>query len=752
MAELSFYAHSREADPNPENWQELQSHLEGVANRAAGFSETFSSSEWGYLAGLWHDLGKYQKSFQAKLLGQQATVEHSGLGAAFAFRSYGESAIPLAFAIMGHHAGLANLQTSGAGFPSPLQERLKDNERLLDGTLPSIPPSLVNLPIPDLPQWLANQKVDDHSSQAIFRRRTEFWTRFLFSALVDADRLDTEEFNDPASSARRGSFPSLGTLRQRLDAYIDQKISFLTADERESPVNTARARFLAACRLNSQGRPGFYSLTVPTGGGKTLSAMSFALRHAEHNSMRRVIVVIPYTSIIEQNAREYRNALGMENVVEHHSGVDPIEQESVHGEETARRLELACENWDAPVIVTTGVQFLETLFSNRPSRCRKLHNVARSVIVFDEVQILPPGFLISILDGLNDLVDDYQCSIVLATATPPALAKRDRFPCGLEGVSSIVGASGNTGEGLKRVDFTWPRESDQPLEWSELAEELAKHRHVLAVVHKRDDARRLARELQRLVPHEPVVHLSALMCAAHRLDVLARIRGLLRDGAHCRVVSTQLVEAGVDLDFPVVYRAMAGLDSVVQAGGRCNREGRLDRGQVVIFRARTSPPRGTPRRGMEVAESLLNENQGVLDLDDPRIMEKYFRMLYFAENLDARGIQTSREQFNYAIVGRDFRLIEDGFTSSVVATYGDARKRLDDLLRDGPNRQNLRALQPFIVNIYPDAFQKLLSAGALYEVEEDIYTLSQGFDHLYDDVFGLITGDEPASEPRAFIV
>ncbi|MFH1741206.1 MAG: DEAD/DEAH box helicase, partial [bacterium] len=585
------------------------------------------------------------------------------------------------------------------------------------------------------------------------KRRTEFWIRFLFSALVDADRLDTGEFRDPHSASLRARFASVSELRGKLDSYIDGKVAHIPLEIRNSPVNAMRARVLKACRQTSPQSPGMFTLTVPTGGGKTLSAMSFALRHAEHNNLRRVIVVIPYTSIIEQNAKEYRNALGLQNVIEHHSDIDLVEFKKVHGEETATRLELACENWDAPVIVTTTVQFFESLFSNRPSRCRKLHHIARSVIVLDEVQTLPPGFLLSILDALNELVAYYGCSVVLSTATPPALALREGFECGLRDIIPIVWDDEDVKSRLERVECVWPKLEEPPLDWSELAKQLANRPQVLAVVHKRNDARVLAQHLQKIVPTESVFHLSALMCPSHRLYVLDKVKDVLRRGAACRLVSTQLVEAGVDIDFPVVYRALGGLDSIVQVAGRCNREGKLvGKGQVVVFRARTSPPMGTPKRGMEIAESLLRENGGKLDINDGLLMETYFRALYFAENMDVHSIQAHRQEFDFGTVGSEFKLIEDGFTRYVVVPYGQASERIDKLSREGTSRDNLRALQPFTVSIYPDAFGKLVDARALDEIYPDIFRLASGYDHLYDDKFGLIVGDEPVANPRAFVI
>jgi CRISPR-associated endonuclease/helicase Cas3 len=725
-------------------------HLLHVAKLAARFAKAFDSESWGYCAGLWHDLGKYQAEFQEKLLGSKLSVEHSGTGAALAIKKSEEFGVPLAFVIAGHHAGLANRASDEAGSPRPLLERLKENKPTLERILSHIPGEIVSHPLPVMiPEFLrasSGIRRDDLS------RKSEFWTRFVFSVLVDADRLDTEAFCDPTKSVLRCHFSSVNTLRTRLETFIENKIDGLSSKERAKPVNVLRAQVLEACRAATRLSPGVFSLTVPTGGGKTLSALSFALGHAEQHNLRRVIVVIPYTSIIEQTADVYRQALGAENVVEHHSNLDPEKIKSGYEEELTRRHELACENWDAPVIVTTTVQFFESLFSNHPSRCRKIHNIAHSVVIFDEVQCLPPGFLLSIIEALNELAAHYGCSIILSTATPPALAAKERSEVGLTGIREIVGNTRELAGKLKLVEYEWPSRETGPLSWQQLAERLVESHQVLAVVHKRDDARNLARELQAIAPNEPVLHLSALMCAAHRSEVLAQIKRRLAQGTSCRVISTQLVEAGVDLDFPVVYRALGGLDSIVQAAGRCNREGRLAKGHVVVFCAATSPPRGTPCRAMEVTQALLQEGGGSLDPSDPKLFEKYFRMLYLVENQDVKRIQTLRQEFNFASVGREFKLIEDGFTKSIVVPYGLAETHVQELRIKGPTRDVLRKLQRFIVNIYPEAFVKLANAGCLEEVSEGIFVLSNPYQSYYDNTFGLVTGDETQADPAALVV
>jgi CRISPR-associated helicase Cas3/CRISPR-associated endonuclease Cas3-HD len=747
----THYARTVEGHPKSA-WQELPEHLDRVAYRASAAADVFGSRYWGYCAGLWHDLGKYSDLFQSKLDGKQIQFEHSGVGAAFAFEKDKERGLPLAFAIAGHHAGLADYIVGEPGFPKPLKERLKENIALMHRMFSSFPTKIVNQKIPEFPQFLSPPQTKSRYECEAYQRRMEFWVRFLFSALVDADRLDSEEFCEPEKTGKRGLFPTIDTLSQFIGAHINAVQSTLPASVKDSPVNHARQYVADACREAASRTQGFFTLTVPTGGGKTLSAMSFALHHAQFHNLRRVIVVIPYTSIIEQNAEVYRKALGTEAVVEHQSSLDPKQIRAKYGEEIASRAELASENWDAPVIVTTTVQFFESLFSNRPSRCRKLHNIASSVIVLDEVQTLPLAFLSSILDALNELVRAYGCSVVLSTATPPSLKWRAGFDLGLRDCREIVSSPQQLASQLKRVEYVWPDDNARELDPAELAKELAKHPQVLAIVHRREDARLTAQQLEVFATDGPVYHLSALMCPAHRSQTLEEIKETLKRTAPCRVVSTQLVEAGVDVDFPLVYRALGGLDSIVQAAGRCNREGRIERGKTIVFRAHSAPPRGTPRRALEITKSLLREHGGNLDLNDPAIFEDYFRQLYFMEHLDPKGIQTLRQEFRFASVSREFQLIEDGFTHSVVVPFGDASARLEELRRLGPTRETTRGLQAFTVNIYPDAFQKLSNAGAMEEILEGIWAVTGIFSGLYDKKYGLVVGDELLPNVEGLIV
>jgi CRISPR-associated endonuclease/helicase Cas3 len=737
VTKSAFFAHSLPGVP-PSKWEPLDVHLVNVATLARQFAGAFDSGDWGHLAGLWHDLGKYRVEFQRRLYGSGEHVEHAGAGASLAFE---RTALPLAFVIAGHHSGLANHQTQGETSLRPLTDRIRDNGVVLDQIRGDVPNALLSSAIPRAPAFLLGIPQGPDRTRA-----QEFWIRMLFSALIDADRLATESFYEPGKRGLVGAFESIEALRARLDITLGRFVA-------DSPVNHVRAEVLAECLTAAEQSPGLFSLTVPTGGGKTLSSLAFALRHAELHKLRRVIVVIPYTSIIEQTARVFKDALGGDNVVEHHSAFDERGASEENTEREVRR-SLSVENWDAPVIVTTGVQFFESLFSNHPSRCRKLHNVARSVVIVDEAQTMPTPYLLCVLDAMRELTSHYGCSLVLSTATQPALNKRSTLPSGLEGVREIISDPADLGQRLDRIEIVWPDRDAPPVAYEQLAAEMAAHERVLAIVHRRQDARELAESL----PERGRFHLSALMCAAHRSDVLMAIRKALGDPDEaCRVVATQLVEAGVDLDFPVVYRAMAGLDSLAQAAGRCNREGCLTahdglpvRGSFRVFRAPTAAPVGT-RAGLAKTEEMLLRHADALNFRDARFFDEYFRGVYGARTLDVRELMRERTSLNFATVGEQFRLIDDGFSEAVVVPWGDAGQRVARFVRN-PNREAMRALQPYIVQVRDRDIATMRHMGALSPLGEFAFTLAAPFRRLYDETFGLIVNENSLPDPSALQV
>ncbi len=714
------YAHSARDRPL-EEWHRLEDHLRDTAERAARFAAPWNAGEWARLAGLWHDLGKYSRAFQVRIgagdpdahVENPGRPDHSTAGAIHASQVLGRSGLPVALAIAGHHAGLGDLHDEVI----PRLKRRELLEMAVDGGASG--------------EWLSPETVppppiDACDTSTANLRALELWTRFLFSALVDADFLDTERFLDRAKAEGRAGDADLSALLRLLDRHTER----MGADRADAPVNQSRRRILSACRDAATREPGVFSLTAPTGAGKTLASMTFALRHAVEHGLRRVIVVLPFTSIIEQSAQVYRDILGQEAVVEHHSNLDP-ERETLHSR-------LCSENWDAPIIVTTGVQFFESLFANRSSACRKLHNIARSVVILDEAQTLPTSLLTSILDVLRQLTTRFGSTLVVSTATQPALAERVGFP-GLVQVREILPDPASEFAALRRARVEWPRDASTPVAWVDLAAELRAEESFLAIVHKRADAL----ELVSLLPDD-VLHLSASMCPAHRLELIHRIKEGLRQAQPVRVVSTQLVEAGVDIDFPVVFRALAGLDAIAQAAGRCNREGRREAGRVVIFVAPTDPPPGILRKGLETTRGLLAEVGESLDPLSPEHFESYFRRLYFLSDTDRHGIQEAREKLRYREVAEKAVVIDQTVVPIVVPWGGAAAGSetvLDRLRKGGPNRQTMRALQPFTATVSRTGFRRLFEVGALEHVHEVVWALAQTHRNLYDVRLGLrLTG------------
>jgi len=745
------YAHS--------GGHQLDEHLRCVAELAARFSQEFEHTEidrsWAFLAGLWHDLGKYRPGFQrylaqssdedahieGKVAGREKT--HSAAGALWAIRRLEEThgaqgklaARVLAYLIASHHAGLYD-------WDGGLKERLDETDCQIElqESLAANPPAEILSPGNFVPSL---QQIPGGSAGF------SLWVRMLFSCLVDADFLDTEAHFDSERPSRRAGFPTLKQMEAALDDHMAAKLALAPITD----VNTLRAQILQSCREKAALAPGFFSLTVPTGGGKTLSSLAFALRHANTHDKRRVIYAIPYTSIIEQTADVFRDAfkrLGDEVLIEHHSQAEADERA-----ETARS-RLACENWDAPLIVTTNVQLFESLFAAKTSRCRKLHNLVNSVIVLDEAQQLPAPFLQPILDILNLLVKHYGVSVVLCTATQPALSTTDYFDAsqnlrGLDGVREIIDDPDALYAGLKRVHVRLPSDWHASTPWSDVAQAVGAEDCVLAIVN----TRKTARELHGLMP-QGTLHLSALMCGAHRSAVIDRIRDRLqakregRDGAPLRVVSTQLVEAGVDLDFPAVWRALAGLDSIAQAAGRCNREGLLaEGGRVVVFVPPQLAPPGTLRKAADACITALH--QQVLG-DDPltrELFDRYFRQFYRAMELDKRGICTTLKvnpktlgvQFRSA--AEAFRLIDDEDSATVIVRYEPARndidKWLNTLAAEGPQRWLMRKLQRYSITIREKEAGKLLAEGALRMPIPGLYV--QQSSALYHQQLGFLVSD-----------
>lgn len=723
MKQRGIYAHSV-AGKNEDLWEPLSDHLTAVARQAAALATPFGGEAMAHAMGALHDVGKARPEFQAYIRQQGPSVDHSTAGAVIALNRYGAVlGRVMAFGIAGHHAGLANGRLPG-GSLSSLTSRLAG--RAPDPLAPEldVTPATVGLSAPVLSQGFTH----DFSMP--------FLIRMLFSCLIDADRLETEQFyaRVTGETVERGCSLTIADLRDRLDRHLSR------FDGGEGPVNALRAEVLAAARAGAGQQPGLFSLTVPTGGGKTLASLAFALDHAATHGLRRVIYVIPFTSVVEQTAAVFREALGDDDaVLEHHSGFDfgsPKASVSAdglddEGADGAAKLRLAAENWDRPVVVTTAVQFFESLFSNRPSSCRKLHAIAQSVVILDEAQTLPLKFLRPCLETLRELARGYRSSVVLCTATQPAVRVEDGFLGGLEQVRELAPKPQELYRRLTRVRV---EKIPEPLDDEALAERLRAKPQVLCIVNNRRHARDL---LRRIAGEEGARHLSTCLCAAHRRVELAAIRRDLKAGRPVRLIATSLVEAGVDFSFPTVYRAMAGLDSIAQAAGRCNRNGELpELGRVFIFTSPEGETRKPPpelRQFAEVAASVLRKHDDPLGLDT---LQDYFQQLYWQrgrEELDAalvgpeptRGIlkalalyQSDRD-YPFADIAKAFRIIDSPLVPVIVpyrpADNPDIVARLLERLRHVPAGKTggiARALQPYLVQIPRTARNALLAAGA----------------------------------------
>jgi CRISPR-associated endonuclease/helicase Cas3 len=750
---MNFLAHTENAAGQPHL---LKDHLRSVGILARQFAETANPllAEPAQWAGLLHDLGKYRDEFQAYLRQERESsmeTHHAVYGAALAFQRRWPG---LAFAIAGHHAGLHDL--------SKLQALVNDEKYKAAECLPLL-----------LERFTAEVgPPDEQFAEPPFDRsqktRAELYIRMLFSTLVDADFLDTEAHYT-------------GRLRESYELKTDALMGRLLAEKATKSsageLNAIRNRNFQQCLDAAMLPPGFFSLTVQTGGGKTLASMAFALRHAERHGLRRVIVVIPYLSIIEQNAAQYRRIFDSDNtgiVIEHHSAVVAPED----GEERQRSpLEYAAENWDAPIIVTTSVQFIESLFANRPASCRKLHNIARSVVIFDEVQTLPSHLLNPLLNVLRELKTHYGVSFVFSTATQPAFrhntsALKEGFAA--NEVTEITRDTAETFRRLRRVKFKLPA-NGETTDWRALAETIAARPQALCVLNVRRHAFELWEELRKVLvsdERDTVFHLSSAMCAQHRFDLLgddaepaaATIRHRLRTGQPCRVISTQLIEAGVDVDFPVVWRALGPLDAIVQAAGRCNREGRLQDahgnpmlGEMIIFRpTEASLPRGIYSAATGVTETLLARADTETLATDPMLFEQYFSQLYqfvptdYAKTGEC-SIQEDRENLRFREVVHKARVIADD-TRPVIVPYGTGKKHIEEirtrLQEKGKPRfgkTDLQRLQRFMVNLHQHDFEQLRALRQISQLlpNLELYVLSEGF---YNAHLGLLIQQRPSED------
>lgn len=690
--------------------QPLREHLANVSKMAGAFAVPFDAEAHASRTGMLHDAGKYSAAAQRRMEDPEhmPKVDHSTAGAVIAMGRCKDSAA--AIAIAGHHGGMPDLGGKmAAEGDGTLYSRLrKDLAGKLDYT-PYWQENEIDASIL-LPRWM--KEGGNPFAGA-------FYTRMLFSCLVDADFLDTECFM--RGEVPRGKHSGINVLYERLQDYIRPWL-----DDPATEINRKRSAILRNCIEAGELEQGLYTLTVPTGGGKTVSSLAFALAHAIKHDLDRVIYVIPYTSIIEQNATIFKSILGEDNVIEHHSGVDYDVDDDMECPGVMRQM-LATENWDAPVIVTTAVQFFESLFSNRPSRCRKLHNIAKSVVIFDEAQMLPLPYLKPCVSVISELVRHYRATAVLCTATQPALNRFfSEYDRGFE-IKEICEDTVGLQEFFRRVHFR----REQTLSTKALAEVLAQRKRILCIVNKRQSAQ----DIFSLLQTQGCFHLSTRMTPDHRSRTLEEIRRRLRNGEDCRVVSTSLIEAGVDVDFPEVWREMTGLDSILQAAGRCNREGRrcADDSEVVIFSLQGGVPKGLQPNAAATEAAM----QTIKELDDFSSIRRYFERLYWQKGdlaLDSKGILAMCPRLELKSIAEAFHMIE----SDTRTVYIPTKENVDDLalLRKGMvSRGLMRCLGRSAVCVYPWDWEKLIEAGKVERVAGNHGILTDV--SLYDPACGL---------------
>lgn len=718
--------------------QSVLEHLEGTAKLALRFGNEFGAGDWAEVLGLMHDLGKYSKEFQARLLENAPRCDHSTAGAKVLLEDDDILfARLLAHCIAGHHSGL---QDWGSNVDNEMEGTLK-GRLSVDYVLPDYSSyksemncgsilKRIQKRLPDL-DWTFEDK---HKGFIL-----TLFTRMLYSCLVDADFLDTEYFM-LNGNVERGIQLEVSKMKRILDGHMDQ----LQNKSKPSIINTYRQKILQSCILASQNKRGLFTLTVPTGGGKTLSSVAFALNHCIKNDIRRIIYVIPYTSIIEQNAEVFTNIFGDDTVLEHHSNYDWDDNENRNRD----LKKLASENWDMPLIVTTNVQFFESLFANKSSRCRKLHNIANSIIIFDEAQMIALNYLQPCISVIQELVSNYRCSAVLCSATQPAIQNMitHKLP-----VVEICDNWRELHEVFRRTNIHFIGTQTNEA----LIAKMENLTQCLIIVN----TRKHARELSDVIEGEGVYHLSTLMCNQHRSQIISEIKEKLSKKERCIVISTRLIEAGVDLDFPVVFRAISGLDSIIQAAGRCNREGKMKddsghliRGDMYVFEPEEKYYKNQPKSfqmPIEITKVVMSKFD---DVACPEAIEMFFKEMYFysgEKGLDTREIMKRLDsgldfsakpgdnfKFSFNEIAKDFRLIESNTYAVIIPYNCESEEAIKQLQFGGPSVRLMRKLQKYTVNVYEHELNRLHEAGILKEIGKGVYVLLEKGSG-YDDTTGL---------------
>ena len=707
---MKFLGHKNSKDDSE---QLLNEHLIGVSRLAGKFASEFGEADIGKIVGLYHDIGKYSLEFQKYIRGERKLrTDHSTAGAYELYNVKNYVNLISAFCVAGHHGGLINI-----GMPSIPDEttffgRLKKKIPNYDAYKQEI----------EIPHASSNSKLLPIIIKDSFAAM--FYTRMIFSCLVDADFLDTEKFMR-AGKINRGGFSEVALLKKILDEYIDKNFLNEKNVRYNEPINQRRREILKECTNNGDKfTENLLSLTVPTGGGKTISSMAFALHNAVKNGRKRIIYVIPYMSIIEQTAKIFADIFGPGNVIEHHSGAEYNDTDSQ--EENIKRL--ATENWDAPIIVTTNVQFFESLFSNRTSKCRKLHNIANSVIIFDEAQMIPTEFLKPCAAAINELTKHYNCTAVLCTATQPSMEKL------FEG-QQMKEICSNVEENYNFFRRSGIKVLEEKITADELVERLKANRQVLCIVNKKKTAGEI---FENLKDAENIFYLSTNLCPVHRAQILTQIKKCLEENQACRVISTSLVEAGVDLDFPCVYRETAGLDSIIQAAGRCNREGKFSANESLTYVFKLADEKTLPRQNLRISATNLVCEKYFSEIDSPPAIKFYFDYLHklSGNNLDKKEIlEKLSKDLKFKDIAEKFKLIDED-TKAVLIPYDEVAKDMAQRLLSGEfSRALLRKAGKYVVNVYGETFKEMLAAQKITMVDESLALLSDL--NFYDKNSGL---------------
>lgn len=709
---MNYIAHRRSETDNEE--QPLIEHLKNVSELAVKFSKCLNLSNYAETIGMLHDIGKYSIRFQQRINGDdRIKVDHSTCGAQEAYKMK----LPMAaFCIAGHHGGIPDVGYKGdCGDNSTLIGRMKKKTE-------------------DYSSWI--NEIDQSSLNHIIEPFTKdritytFILRFLFSCLVDADYLDTENFMSNGTILRE-SGDELSYLLTLLNKYIDKW------QNPSGKLNVLRNQMLGECiEFGKSSTDNLFTLTVPTGGGKTVSSMAFALNYAVKHGKKRIIYVIPYTSIIEQNAEVFRKIFGVNNVLENHSNFN---FES-YGEETKIQMMLAAENWDSPIVVTTAVQFFESMYSNKPFKSRRIHNLVDSVVIFDEAQMMPLDYLLPCATVIRQLAENYNSAVVLCTATQPnfqsILNLTDKGGSNLN-LSEICKSAENLTDDFKRVNFKY----DGSLEDDEVALELKQCNQVLCIVNKKAHAQKI---YSLLGESNENFHLSTYMYPAHRRKVLETIRKRLEKNEPCRVVSTSLIEAGVDIDFPTVYRAISGVDSILQAGGRCNRENKRKPAESIVHIYNTNEVLPYQQTNTDASVEVIKKYGNKIYL--PEAIKMYFDNLYYYRDIDKthkvfdkKGIIKDLSDLKFDSVAKNFKMIEND-TKTLYVCNEENIKEIEDLRHGNYSKELFRSLQKYAVNLYERDFKKLDEACCVEYIDNSFYVLSD--DRYYSEKTGITFPDE----------